>query len=470
MNSEQTIFVGMDVSKGYADLHAINCSRSVLAKTRVDDTATGHETVRHLVREWLQQTPTTHVLVGVESSGGLERNWVSMLRTSGTRVTVITLNPLIVKRFLSQNLHRSVTDAHSAAGIARYLADGMRQYQEQNDPGEDGLREIYRCVGAANHRLTEVKNQLQGLLPRVHPDLVQFTRSGFPHWVLDVLERYPTAAALSRARVSALARIPHVTEARARTLVTAAKESVASQTDAYTGSVIIVLAREVRNQMQVIDDLKAALCAALGDDRPVHVMTTIAGIGQWTAVSLRIEIGRIERFPSAEALTAYAGLDPRIHQSGDTQRRMRISKCGSRRIRAALYMATLTAIRVNPVIAAFYERLRAAGKPTKVCLTACMRKLLHIIYACWLSDQPFDPTYEEKRRAERPVQHVRTTQQEGSVTDTAHHIVTSAAITAPVSRREAQRRKAAAVPQTRITRVMRGLGAASRRLSSEGGR
>lgn len=468
MNSEPTIFVGMDISKGYADLHATNRSHSVLAKTRVDDTATGHQAVRHLLGEWLQRNPLTHVLVGVESSGGLERNWVSMLRKFDARVTALVLNPLIVKRFLSQDLHRSVTDAHSAAGIARYLADGMRLYQSQSDPGDDGLREIYRCVGAANHRLTVVKNQLQGLLPRVHPDLVQFTRSGFPHWVLEVLVRYPTAAALARARISALARIPHVTEARARALVTAAKDSVASQTDAYTGSVIIVLAREIRNQIQVIDDLKAALCTGLGDDRAVHVMTTIAGIGQWTAVSLRIEIGRIERFPNAEALTAYAGLDPRIHQSGDTQRRMRISKCGSRRIRAALYMATLTAIRVNPIIAAFYERLRAAGKPTKVCLTACMRKLLHIIYACWLSDRPFDPMYEEKRRAERRAHPAQTMPPEKNVTEDAQSNETPTAIAAPVSRREAQRRKAATVPQTRITRVMRGPGAASRRLSWEG--
>lgn len=470
MNSDAKIFVGMDISKGYADLHAINQSRSVLAKTRIDDTAIGHDTVRHLLCDWLQRNPMTDVLVGVESSGGLERNWLAMLRKFGTRVKAIALNPLIVKRFLSQDLHRSVTDAHSAAGIARYLADGMLQYQAQNDPGEDGLREIYRCVGAANHRLTEVKNQLQCLLPRVHPDLVQFTRSGFSHWVLDVLERYPTAAALSRARISALARIPHVTEARARALVAAAKESVASQTDAYTGTVVSVLAREVRNQLQVIDDLKEALCTALCDDRPVDILTTIPGIGHWTAVSLRIEIGRIERFPNAEALTAYAGLDPRIHQSGDTQRRMRISKCGSRRIRSALYMATLTAIRVNPVIAAFYEHLRAAGKPTKVCLTACMRKLLHMIYACWLSDRPFDPTYEEKRRAERCAQTAQTPKTEAVTADTVLPMQSPFVITAPVSRREAQRRKATAVPQTRITRVMRGLGAASRRLSSEGGR
>ena len=49
------------------------------------------------------------------------------------------------------------------------------------------------------------------------------------------------------------------------------------------------------------------------------------------------------------------------------------------RVRAALYMGTLAATRFNPVIKAFYHRLLAAGKPTKVALTACMRKLLVIL-------------------------------------------------------------------------------------------
>jgi transposase len=50
-------------------------------------------------------------------------------------------------------------------------------------------------------------------------------------------------------------------------------------------------------------------------------------------------------------------------------------------VRTALYMATLAAVRCNPVIRAFFERLHAAGKPRKVALTACMRKLLTILNA-----------------------------------------------------------------------------------------
>ena len=60
-------------------------------------------------------------------------------------------------------------------------------------------------------------------------------------------------------------------------------------------------------------------------------------------------------------------------------------------VRAVLYMAALVASRRNPVIRAFYQRLRAAGKPAKVALTACMRKLLVILNAIARSGTPWRP-------------------------------------------------------------------------------
>ncbi|MBC8121523.1 MAG: IS110 family transposase, partial [Gemmatimonadaceae bacterium] len=74
---------------------------------------------------------------------------------------------------------------------------------------------------------------------------------------------------------------------------------------------------------------------------------------------------------------------------------------GNRRLRTAVYPATLSAARLNPLIKAFYERLRAAGKPMKVARRAAARKLTHIAWG-WLGQRPravvkkgerFDPDY-----------------------------------------------------------------------------
>lgn len=458
----EELFVGMDISKGYADLHAINNARSVITRSRHDDSTSGHTQVRALLNTWQAKQPDATILVGVEASGGLERNWVRMLQALGPHVTVATLNPLAVKRFLDQDLHRSVTDARSAAGIAEYLASGKRLHQTQTDPTLEGAQDLYRCICASIQQMSETKNRLHNLLPRVQPELIQFMRDDIPQWLLAVLERYPTAPQLARAKAATLARIPYLTPEWAEGLIAAAKQSVAAQTDAFSATTVSFLIKDIIHQLRTIEEMKRPLFAAMKNDPGVHAIESIPGIGAWSAVSLRIEIGLIERFPSAEALTAYAGLDPRYHQSGDGLRTMHISKHGRRRIRAILYMCALSAIKANPVIAAFYNRLVDAGKPKMVAVTAAMRKLLHLVYACWISEKPFDSEYERKRREHQAavLEDAERSNLGAAAIDAATDVPVR--ITAPVSRREAKRRKAAAVPQTRITRVMRGPGAASR--------
>jgi transposase len=78
---------------------------------------------------------------------------------------------------------------------------------------------------------------------------------------------------------------------------------------------------------------------------------------------------------------------------------MGIGQTGNARLRRALYLATLSAAQHNPIIKAFYERLRAAGKPMKVARCAAARKLLHLAFAVAKHDQPFDPLYFQKQRA-----------------------------------------------------------------------
>lgn len=97
------------------------------------------------------------------------------------------------------------------------------------------------------------------------------------------------------------------------------------------------------------------------------------------------------------AVTAYAGLAPMPRESGRTVRgRPAIGHAGNARLRTALYMATLSAARYNPAIRAFYERLRAVGKPMKVARCAAARKLLHLAWALVTKQQHFDPARQQQ--------------------------------------------------------------------------
>lgn len=109
------------------------------------------------------------------------------------------------------------------------------------------------------------------------------------------------------------------------------------------------------------------------------LLRSVPGIGNATARTLLAdlpELGSLDR----KQIAALAGLAPFNRDSGKLRGR-RMIRGGRAPVRCALYMATVVASRCNPTIATFYKRLRAAGKPGKVAIIACMRKLLTILNA-----------------------------------------------------------------------------------------
>lgn len=111
------------------------------------------------------------------------------------------------------------------------------------------------------------------------------------------------------------------------------------------------------------------------------LLTSIPGIGETTADSLLAEIPNMDRFHSAKAVAAYAGLSPRHRRSGTSiHGRPKLCKTGSSRVRKALYMPAMVARRFNPILQAFGDRLLSAGKHKRLIIGAVMRKLLVLAY------------------------------------------------------------------------------------------
>jgi len=123
------------------------------------------------------------------------------------------------------------------------------------------------------------------------------------------------------------------------------------------------------------------------------LLESIPGIGPGTSAMILAEFGDVSRFPDAGCMASFCGLTPRHRQSGSSVRgRSMISKTGSSRIRKALFMPALAAIRHNPIIAALRMRLRANGKHPMVIVCAIMRKLVYFAFGVLKSGRPFDPS------------------------------------------------------------------------------
>jgi len=169
--------------------------------------------------------------------------------------------------------------------------------------------------------------------------------------------------------------------------LTAAERKSVRRTAAFLG-------READRLTRQADDLIAA-SEALRTDRAL--LESIPGVGAATAQAILAELPEPARFATAQQAAAYAGLAPREYSSGTSVRkRTRLSKAGNARLRKALYLPALTAIRFNPLLKALYERLVEAGKAKMAAVGACMRKLLMIAYGVLKSRSPFDPQWRSK--------------------------------------------------------------------------
>ncbi len=138
-------------------------------------------------------------------------------------------------------------------------------------------------------------------------------------------------------------------------------------------------------------DLQDAVSSSPLYQAKADLLRSVPGVGPVTTFTLLAslpELGHLSR----HQIAALVGVAPLNRDSG-TLRGKRMVWGGRAPVRAVLYMAALVGIKHNPVLRQFYERLRAAGKPFKVAVTACMRKLLTILNAMLHQNRRWDPQH-----------------------------------------------------------------------------
>lgn len=162
------------------------------------------------------------------------------------------------------------------------------------------------------------------------------------------------------------------------------------------------IAKLTRAHLEYIQEQQAEIKKMMSDhfDQYPHLkqqrelLTSIPGIGEQTAAVLLAEVGRIEDYKNARQLAAYAGLTPCERSSGTSVHgKTRLSCTGNVRLRKALYMPAVVAMRCNPLLKAMSERLLGRGKVKMQVIGALMRKLVHLAFGILKSQKPFDPNY-----------------------------------------------------------------------------
>ncbi len=125
-----------------------------------------------------------------------------------------------------------------------------------------------------------------------------------------------------------------------------------------------------------------------------RLLQSIPGIGPLTAAAFLSEVQDIKRFATPKQLTAYIGLDSRVHQSGTSiHGKGYISKRGNKILRTRLYNAVSVAVLRPNTFQVFFQKKMAEGKPYKVALIATMNKMARVVHSVWTNNQPFRDYY-----------------------------------------------------------------------------
>ena len=145
-----------------------------------------------------------------------------------------------------------------------------------------------------------------------------------------------------------------------------------------------------------ISQLKSEITQVCQDDftEQYQRLTSIKGISHTIATALIETTNGFQDFESAKALAKFIGIAPTIHQSGKTGVTRGINRSGDGHLRGLLYMASWTAMRYNKPCRECYQRLKGAGKASKVALIAVANKLLRQAFAVVKFKENFDPNHQ----------------------------------------------------------------------------
>jgi transposase len=439
----QDFYLGVDVSKGYADFVILSKDKKVIEENfQLDDTFEGHNQLYKILSGFIAKHPEANLFAAAESTGGYENNWLGYLNKcqSKLQLSVARINPFGVAYNSKASLKRIITDKQSAKNVAEYMISHPEKVQYNNQDYYASVRRQWTLIKLLTKQKVQLLNQLNMMLYIANPELLVYCRNKVNLWTLKLLKEYPTAGHLSKARLLRLAKIPYITEGLAKDLIENAKKSVASSVDDITAQTIKAMVEQILQLRKLICLQTKQLEHSLSADKAgcsieeVELLKSFKGIGTYSAVGLMIEILSVGRFSSVKKLASFFGIHPVFKQSGDGLSGYKMSKRGRKEPRQILFNVARFAVVHNPYIKEIYTMHLQKGMPKMAALGAVMYKILRIIYGMLKNNKPFDPEIDRRNREKHPnagynlkVNFSRRYQ--------------AADIVAPVSRRQNKKRK-----------------------------
>jgi transposase len=407
------IGVGIDTSRyGHYAAFLQDPLQPAAPELQFAESAAGYTLLRNRLERIAQRYPAVHFLVRLDAAGQYADNLLHFLHQLQTDRTdsrplanasysLSCGDPQRNKNYRAALFGAKKSDPVEARAAARYALTERPTPSVALPPELRTVRQVASRLQAVVRQRTRLINQFHHLLALALPELALLVKDLAAGWVLELVHRYPTAPLLAMANEVLLADIPYLPKKHIDTLLQHARSSVASLTDDTTAELIRDQVRQLRDAHARQKRLEKLLVDAYRRLPKTNHLDTITGIGDVTAAVLTAFILDIDRFETPGKLVAYFGVLPTevasgVNRDGQAREPHRyvMSKRGNDLVRRYLWMAALSAVQWNPAIRPLYARVVAKHPDHKaIAIGHAMRKLLHLVFALWKTDKPFDPEH-----------------------------------------------------------------------------
>ena len=387
--------VSIDVSKGKSDYQAFKDLNVKYTGSRsIKHTKEGFDEIVNLVRE-MEKKLETEVCVVYEATGVYHRVLKKVLEDNNIKQFII--NPLLsAKTRKNDSLRSPKTDKLDPKSIAKtYYSHSLHNSHKQETIYHE-LRELSRYYEDILVHLRKDKVAFRAQLDVVFPGYDTLFDDLYGPVALAVIEKYPHPEMLQKKKINTVSKvIQSKTCHRQAVSDTMADKAIEYSKTIYSGCdkddiEVLILKRFIKKLNEDMAEAERTIgeMIKLAQELPdFSIIKSIPGIGYNLTARIIAELGDMTRFKKKNELVAFAGLDPRISESGQNDGdHMHITKKGNKRLRCLLYLAVTCSIRLkrdDNSIKDFYIKKKQQSNPmcSKAAKTACASKLVRIIYS-----------------------------------------------------------------------------------------
>lgn len=387
--------VSIDVSKGKSDYQAFKEMNVKYTGSRsIKHTKEGFDEIVSLVRE-MEKKLETEVCVVYEATGVYHRVLKKVLEDNNIKQFII--NPLLsAKTRKNDSLRSPKTDKLDPKSIAKTYYSHSLHNSHKPETIYHELRELSRYYEDILVHLRKDKVAFRAQLDVVFPGYDTLYDDLYGPVALAVIEKYSHPEMLQKKKINTVSKVIQSKTCHRQAMSdTMADKAIEYSKTIYSGCdkddiEVLILQRFIKKLKEDMAEAERTigemikLAQELSD---FSIIKSIPGIGDNLAARIIAELGDMTRFKKKNELVAFAGLDPRISESGQNDGdHMHITKKGNKRLRCLLYLAVTCSIRLkrdDNSIKDFYIKKKQQSNPmcSKAAKTACASKLVRIIYS-----------------------------------------------------------------------------------------